>query len=96
LSLRQRLDVWLWRTRLAKSRSWAASLILSGNVRIMRIGQSRRPEKPAALIEAGDAVLLPCAAGIRSFKVVALPTRRGPAAEAMRHYVELDAGAELA
>ena len=91
-----RIDLWLWRTRLAKSRALAASLVAAGNVRLVRRGRARRLEKPSAEIEPGDAIVLAARTGVRAVKVLALPARRGPAAEAARHYGELDDGGGLA
>ena len=96
MSERQRLDVWLWRVRLAKSRALAAALVSAGNVRVVHSGQTRRLEKPAAEIEPGDAIVIAGPKGVRAFKVAALPTRRGPAKEAAAHYAELDDGESLA
>lgn len=96
MSERQRIDVWLWRTRLLKSRAQATALVSAGNVRLLRNGVSRRLEKPAAEIETGDAVVFAGRGGVRAVTVLALPARRGPVAEAVRHYAELDDGEGLA
>lgn len=93
---RQRIDVWLWRVRLAKSRALAAALVSAGNVRVVHNGQARRLEKPAAEVAPGDAIVMTSPTGVRAIKVTALPTRRGPAREAAGHYAELDDGESLA
>lgn len=96
LTERQRIDVWLWRVRLAKSRALAAALIAAGNVRVAHNGQTRRLEKPSAEIEPGDALVMAGPQGVRALKVKALPIRRGPPREAAGHYAELDDGESLA
>jgi ribosome-associated heat shock protein Hsp15 len=96
MTARQRIDLWLWRTRLAKSRALAASLVAAGNVRLLRRGRAQRLEKPATEVELGDAIVFAGRVGLRAVKVLALPARRGPPAEAARHYGELDDGEGLA
>jgi ribosome-associated heat shock protein Hsp15 len=91
-----RIDLFLWRVRLAKSRSLAARLIGAGNVRLIRNGQAKRLEKPAAEVAPGDVIVFTGRSGVRSVRVLGLPLRRGPGAEAARHYAELDDGERLA
>lgn len=92
MSGRQRIDVWLWRARMTKSRALAADLVNAGNVRLMRNGQSRRLERPSAEVSPGDTILFASAESrMRAVRVLGLPTRRGPPAEAAAHYCELDA-----
>jgi len=91
MSERQRVDVWLFRARLAKTRAAAARLISEGGVRLVRDGQARRLEKPSAELSPGDALLLPRRNGLTTLKVLALGARRGPAGEARLLYAELDA-----
>jgi len=88
---RQRLDAWLWCARVAKTRSACAALVESGAVRI-----NRQPTvKPHARIAPGDVLTLAVGHGpgarIRVWRVLALAERRGPAAEAMGLYLDLDA-----
>lgn len=86
-----RLDVWLWRARLVKSRSLAASLIESGAVRLERPGrQPVRVEKPAQLVAGGDR--LSCVIGNRVVAVEVLGPgwRRGPPVEAQALYRLID------
>ncbi len=90
---RQRIDVWLHRARLAKTRAGATRLVSEGGVRLSRDGQSRRIDKSSAEVCAGDILLLPRAGGLAVIEVKALGTRRGPAAEARSLYVERDAQA---
>lgn len=93
MSERLRIDVWLWRVRLAKSRTLAANLVGGGNVRVIRDGASRRLDKPSAEVAPGDAVVLVLRGTVRAYRVAALPQRRGPAREAALCYCELDAEA---
>jgi ribosome-associated heat shock protein Hsp15 len=88
MSDRQRVDVWLFRARLAKTRAEAARLVAEGGVRLMHNGQPRRLEKPSAEVEPGDILVLPARAGPRTIEVRALGARRGPAPEARTLYSE--------
>lgn len=88
---RQRIDVWLFRARLAKTRAAAARLVSEGGVRVVRDGASRALDKAAAEVAVGDAVMVPQRNGMRVVRVEALGARRGPAAEARLLYSELDA-----
>jgi len=83
---RQRVDVWLFRTRLCKTRAEAARLISEGGVRLVHNGQARRLEKPSVELAQGDVLVLPGAAGLRTIEVRALGVRRGPVAEARALY----------
>ena len=89
--VRQRIDVWLFRARFAKTRAAAARLVMEGGVRVVRDGASRVPDKASAEIAIGDAVLLPLRGTVRTVRVERLGERRGPPAEARLLYSELDA-----
>ena len=89
---RLRVDVWLWRARLTKTRSAAARLVREGGVRLMRDGMPRRIEKPSVEVQAGDALVAPIGGALRTIRVEAIGVRRGPASEARTLYSELDAG----
>lgn len=91
MSERQRVDVWLFRARFAKTRAAAARLISEGGVRLVHHGVPRRLEKPSAEVEPGDALLLPRRSKLVAIKVEAVGARRGPPAEARTLYSELDA-----
>lgn len=86
---RQRVDVWLWRARFAKTRAAATRLVSEGGVRLIRDGASRQLEKPSTEVSAGDALIFPQGAGLRAVRVEALAERRGPPAEARTLYAEL-------
>jgi len=91
MSGRQRIDVWLVRARLAKTRAAAARLVSEGGVRLVHNGQPRRLEKASAEVEVGDVLMFPQRGALRAVRVSLLPRRRGPAAEARLLYSELDA-----
>ena len=81
-----RIDKLLWFLRFAKTRSLAQSLVEAGHIR----HNGRRVERSHARIAAGDVLVLPLASGVRVIEIVALPVRRGPAAEAQTCYRVLD------
>jgi len=93
MSERQRIDLWLFRARFAKTRAAAARLVSEGGVRLLHQGQTRRLEKPSAEVEPGDALLLVQRGVLKALKIESLPARRGPPAEAKTLYSDLDAGA---
>jgi ribosome-associated heat shock protein Hsp15 len=80
-----RLDLYLHRIRLVKSRTLAQSLIETGYVRV----DGKRIEKTGAQVDVGSTIALPLQGKVRVFKVRALPERRGPAREAQLCYDEL-------
>ena len=84
---RQRLDKWLWFTRVVKTRSLAAKLVEEGHVRVnsLRVEQSSKPVKP------GDVVTVALEHDVRVMRVVSAGERRGPAPEARLLYVDLAA-----
>lgn len=86
---RQRVDVWLFRARFAKTRSAASRLVSEGGVRLIRDGSSRQLEKPSTELAVGDALIFPLGAGLRAVRVAGLGGRRGPAAEARTLYEDL-------
>lgn len=88
---RQRIDIWLFRARLCKTRADASRLISEGGVRLMHNGQPRRLEKPSVEVEPGDVLVLPGANGLRTIEVKGLGPRRGPAQEAKSLYREAPA-----
>ena len=78
--------------RLVKSRTLAQSLVETGHVRI----DGKRVEKPSDSVRVGSIVALPLRGRVRVLKVLALPSRRGPAPEARAHYEELGVDGETA
>ncbi len=80
-----RIDRFLHCIRLVKSRTLAQALVDSGHVRVDR----KRVLKPSEEVRAGSIVALPLRGRVRILRVLALPSRRGPAAEARACYEEL-------
>lgn len=80
-----RIDRFLVFVRLAKSRTLAQAIIGSGHVRV----DGKRIEKSSELVRVGAIVALPIDGRVRILRVLSLPSRRGPAAEARACYDEL-------
>lgn len=81
----QRLDLWLWCARLAKTRAECSRQVAGGSVRI-----NRQPtDKPHARLRAGDVLTLALGGRVRVWRVLALAERRGPATEARLLYEDL-------
>ena len=81
----QRLDKWLWCARFMKARSDCARLVQEGGIRI-----NRQPtDKAHARLRPGDVLTLPLRGQVRVVEVLALASRRGPAAEAQTLYREV-------
>lgn len=80
-----RIDRWLWCVRFFKSRSMAAQAVAGGHVRVN--GQRAKPSKD---VRVGD--VLSIAKGAYDYEVCVrgIPSRRGPAAEAIQCYEELE------
>lgn len=87
-----RLDVWLWRARFFKTRSLATRFVEAGRVRVTRAEQILRGRKPAFPVAVGDVLTFSRRGRIESLRVLAIPTRRGPAVEAQGLYQPLDLG----
>ena len=81
-----RIDRFLFFIRLAKSRTLAQGIVAEGRVRI----DGRRALKPSDEVRVGSAVTLPLRGAICVIRVLALPARRGPAAEARSCYEVID------
>lgn len=92
MSERQRVDVWLYRARFAKTRAAATRLVSEGGVRLVRDGIARRIEKASVEVAAGDALLFTQRGRLIGVRVEGIGARRGPSAEARGLYSELDAG----
>jgi ribosome-associated heat shock protein Hsp15 len=80
-----RIDRFLFFIRLVKSRTLAQHVIDEGHVRI----DGRRVEKSSDEVRPGSVVALPLHGHVRILRVLALPSRRGPAAEARACYEEV-------
>ena len=83
-----RIDRYLHCIRLVKSRTLAQALVEEGRVRI----DGRRVAKPSEEVKIGSVLALPLDGRVRVLRVLALPARRGPAAEARLAYEEIDGG----
>ena len=88
---RERVDVWLWRARLAKTRTAASRMLTEGGVRLARDGASRTLDKASAELAVGDALSFRQGSEVRTVRVEAFGTRRGPAREARALYSDLEA-----
>ena len=88
MSETQRLDKWLWQARFYKTRGLAQRMCAAGKVRI----NSRRIRKAHYALKAGDILPFPQGSRIRVVRILVMPERRGPAAEAQRCYEDIDSG----
>jgi len=80
-----RIDRFLFFIRLVKSRTVAQAVIEEGHIRI----DGRRVEKITQDVRVGSTIALPLHGRVRVIRVLELPARRGPAAEARACYEEL-------
>ena len=80
-----RIDRFLHCIRLVKSRTLAQAVIEAGHVRV----DGKRIAKPSEEVRVGSVVALPLHDRVRVLRVLSLPQRRGPAAEARACYEEL-------
>lgn len=81
-----RIDKLLWFLRFTKTRGFAQALVGEGHIRL----NGRRVERDAQPVKVGDVLVLPQGNRVRVVEILALPTRRGPAAEAQSCYRALD------
>lgn len=80
-----RIDRYLHCVRLIKSRSLAQVVVEAGQVRI----DGKRAQKPSDPVRIASVVALPLGDRVRVVRVLALPKRRGPPAEARACYEEV-------
>jgi ribosome-associated heat shock protein Hsp15 len=83
---RQRLDKWLWFSRLVKTRSLAAQLIVQGYVRV----DGKRAEQSARLVRAGNILTIAFERRVVVLEILGLAERRGAFSEASRLYRLID------
>ena len=83
-----RIDRYLHCIRLVKSRSLAQRLIDTGHMRI----DGKRVAKPSEPVRVGSTIAFPLHERVRVLRVLDLPVRRGPPAEARACYQELGVG----
>lgn len=78
-----RLDKWLWCARFYKSRSLARGAVEGGHVQV-----NGERVKSSRLVRVGDRLRITRERERFEVEVTGIPLRRGPAAEARRHYRE--------
>ncbi len=83
-----RLDKFLWFARIVKTRALAQALAEQGRIRI----GGRIVDRAHAPVRAGDVLSFAQRGAVRILRVEALPSRRGPPAEAGALYVLIAAG----
>jgi ribosome-associated heat shock protein Hsp15 len=81
-----RIDKLLFFLRFAKSRTLAQNWAEAGHIRV----NGRRVEKASLSISTGDVITLPIGEAVVMFKLISIPTRRGPANEAKLCYQLMD------
>jgi ribosome-associated heat shock protein Hsp15 len=88
-----RVDLWLWRARLFRTRAMAAAKAAEGRIRLRRAGEDSRVNKASRAVRPGDELVFAVGTRIVAVRVLALGARRGPAEEASALYVPLDPAA---
>ena len=81
-----RLDKWLWYARFFKTRSLATKLISSGRLRV----NGEVTSKPHRQAQIGQVLTFAQGAHIRVIRIEDMGKRRGPAAEALLLFTDLD------
>lgn len=87
-----RIDLLLTRLRFARSRSIAQARIREAHMRCNGLRITRQDH----VIGVGDVLTMPQGRSVQVIEILALPERRGPAAEAQTCYRVLDAGGSIA
>lgn len=78
-----RLDKWLWCSRFYRSRGLAQDAVEGGHVQV-----NGERAKSSRLVRVGDRPRITREGERFEVEVTGIPLRRGPAAEARRHYAE--------
>ena len=86
VSVKLRIDKWLWRARFFKSRTLAAQAV---NKRIVRVNR-QIVDKSHTTIQLGDVITFVLGQNVLVVEVLELGVRRGPATEARSLYRNLD------
>ena len=84
-----RVDVWLWRARLFKTRSLSARFVEDGRVRLIRGDAETRLDKASRSVRAGDGLVMAIGGRLIAVRVEATGERRGPPSEARSLYTPL-------
>jgi ribosome-associated heat shock protein Hsp15 len=85
-----RLDKFLWFARIVKTRSLAQALAEGGRLRI----GGRVVDRAHAPVRVGDVLSFAVHGRVRVLRIEAIPTRRGPPAEARSLYSEVPESAD--
>lgn len=80
-----RIDKLLWYLRLSPTRSAAQALVAAGHIRL----DGRRVERASASVRNGALLVFPGPPRVRVLRLVSLPVRRGPPAEAAACYIDM-------
>jgi ribosome-associated heat shock protein Hsp15 len=83
-----RLDKFLWFARIAKTRGDAQALAEAGHLRL----SGRVIDRAHAVVRVGDVLSFARRGRVHVLRIEALPTRRGPPAEARALYTDLSEG----
>ena len=75
---RQRVDKWLWFSRIVKSRTLAAELVSTGKLRV----NSTKISKPSHMVKPGDVLTFTHYSRLKVIRIDGIGARRGPAPEA--------------
>ena len=86
---RQRIDKWLWHSRVVRTRAAAAGLAASGHVRV----NGSRVKAPSRMLRLGDVVTVSLYQGVRVLKVAGFAGQRGSGEAARLLYEELSVNA---
>ncbi|MGB5103377.1 MAG: S4 domain-containing protein [Steroidobacteraceae bacterium] len=78
-----RVDKWLWCARFFRSRGLAQEAVEGGHVQVN--GERVKASRP---VKVGDRLRITRERERYEIEVTGIPVRRGPAAEARRHYLE--------
>ena len=89
VSVKVRIDKWLWAARFFKTRAIASKACELG-----RVESNGQPAKPAREVKVGDMLLIKNDSGDYHIEVLALSEMRGPAAVAQTLYRETDESKE--
>jgi ribosome-associated heat shock protein Hsp15 len=81
-----RIDKFLWFARIVKTRALAQTLAEQGRLRI----SGRIIDRAHCPVRVGDVLSFAIHGKVRVLRIEALPTRRGPPAEAAALYIEVE------